>query len=210
VPSCSGEKLAVNESPLTRASLLIQIRDGSNQTAWREFMDLYGPVVYGFARKRGLQDADAADLMQDVMRSVATAIGQLEYDRNRGSFAGWLFTITRNKVFSFLSARRIRPQAAGDTATNQLLNSHPDNVDGSEDWEVEYQRRIAALGMQRIKSEFQENTWQAFRLTAVEGIAASEAASQLGISPGAIYVAKSRVLARLKDEVESIRRQEES
>jgi len=207
--ACSGAPLTVNDSPLTRASLLLQIRDGSNHSAWREFMNLYGPVVYGFARKRGLQDADASDLMQDVMRSVASAIGQLDYDRKRGSFAGWLFTITRNKVFNFLSSRRIRPQATGDTATNQMLNSHPDASDGSEAWEIEYQRRLASLAMDKIKNEFQENTWRAFWLTAVEGVSASDAGQQIGLSPGAVYVAKSRVMARLKDEVEILRRQEE-
>lgn len=206
----SGAILTVNESPLTRASLLLQIRDGSNHNAWREFMSLYGPVVYGFARKRGLQDADASDLMQDVMRSVATAIGTLEYDRRRGSFAGWLFTITRNKVFNFLSSRRIRPQAAGDTSTNQMINDHADTTDGTEAWELEYQRRLAALAMERVKTEFQENTWRAFWLTAVDGVAAPEAAKTIGMSTGAIYVAKSRVLARLKEEVEAMRRQEEN
>lgn len=167
-------------------------------------------MVYGFARKRGLQDADAADLMQDVLRSVSTAIGRLEYDRSQGSFRGWLFTITRNKVFNFLSARKIRPQASGDTSTNRLLNAHPDGNDTDQSWEVEYQRRIAALAMDRVKGEFQEKTWRAFWLTAVEGVAAAEASQQIGLSPGAIYVAKSRVLARLKDEVETLRQQEEA
>jgi RNA polymerase sigma factor (sigma-70 family) len=203
----SGAKM--DDSPLTRASLLVQIRDGENHVAWQEFMKLYGPVVYGFARKRGLQDADAADLMQEVMRSVSTAIGRLEYDRNQGSFRGWLFTITRNKVFNFLSARRIRPQGSGDTTTNQLLAAQPDTDDGSDLWEIEYQRQLASLAMDHVKSEFQDTTWRAFWLTAVEGIGAAEAAQQVGISPGAIYVAKSRVLARLKEEVESMRRQEE-
>jgi RNA polymerase sigma-70 factor (ECF subfamily) len=202
--------LVVNETPLTRASLLLQIRDGSNHSAWREFMKLYGPIVYGFARKRGLQDADAADLMQDVMRSVASAIGQLDYDRARGSFAGWLFTITRNKVFNFLSSRRTRPQASGDTATNQILSSHPDAGDASDEWETEYQRRLASMAMEKIRTEFQESTWRAFMLTAVEGVAAAEAGRQVGLSSGAVYVAKSRVLARLKDEVDSMRRQEEN
>lgn len=202
--------MSVDDSPLTRASLLVQLRDGANHGAWREFMQLYGPVVYGFARKRGLQDADAADLMQDVMRSVATSIGRLDYDRNQGTFRGWLFTITRNKVFNFLSARRIRPQSAGDTSTNRILDNHPDDTaDGSETWETEYQRRVAALAMERVKGEFQEATWRAFWLTAVDGVAAAEAAKEVGISTGAIYVAKSRVLARLKAEVESMRRQEE-
>src|SRR6516225_7493276 len=128
--------MSVSDSPLTRASLLVQIRDGSNHDAWQEFIKLYGPVVYGFARKRGLQDADAADLMQDVMRSVSTAIGRLDYDRNQGTFRGWLFTITRNKVFNFLSARRIRPQSSGDSGTNRLLESHPDPDanDSSDEW----------------------------------------------------------------------------
>lgn len=198
------------DSPLTRASLLVQIRDGSNQTAWGEFVRLYGPVVYGFARKRGLQDADAADLMQDVMRSVSAAIGRLDYDRNQGTFRGWLFTITRNKVFNFLSARRIRPRGSGDTTTNRLLDTQPDGSDGSDTWELEYQRRLASLAMDRVKHEFQENTWRAFWLTAVEGVAAADVARQVGMSAGAIYVAKSRVLARLKEEVEILRSQEEA
>jgi RNA polymerase sigma-70 factor (ECF subfamily) len=201
--------MSVDDSPLTRASLLVQIRDGSNHDAWQEFIKLYGPVVYGFARKRGLQDADAADLMQDVMRSVSSAIGRLDYDRNQGTFRGWLFTITRNKVFNFLSARRIRPQASGDSGTNRLLESHPDTSDGSDEWEMDYQRRVAAIAMERVKTEFQENTWLAFWLTAVDGVAVAEVAKQVGLSHGAIYVAKSRVLARLKEEVEAMRRQEE-
>lgn len=201
--------MSVDDSPLTRASLLVQIRDGANHNAWREFMQLYGPLVYGFARKRGLQDADSADLMQDVMRSVSASIGRLDYDRNQGTFRGWLFTITRNKVYDFLSARRLRPRGSGDSTTNRLLDSHPDDDDGADTWEVEYQRRLASLAMERIKGEFQENTWRAFWLTAVEGVAVPDVSRQVGLSAGAIYVAKSRVLARLKEEVEAMQRQEE-
>jgi RNA polymerase sigma factor (sigma-70 family) len=201
---------AADDSPATRLSLLVQIRDATNQTAWQEFVRLYGPIVYGFARKRGLQDADAADLMQDVLRSVSSAIGRLDYDRSQGTFRGWLFTITRNKIFNFLSARRLRPQGSGDSTTNRLLDAQPDSHDGADAWEMEYQRRIAALAMERVQGEFQENTWRAFRLTAVDGVSAAEAARQTGISPGAVYVAKSRVLARLKQEVEVIERQEEN
>ncbi len=144
------------------------------------------------------------------MRSVSDAIARLDYDRNQGTFRGWLFTITRNKVFNFFSARRIRPQGSGDTTTNRLLDTQPDSSDGADAWEMEYQRRLAALAMERVKSEFQESTWRAFWLTAVEGVAVTDVARQIGISSGAIYVAKSRVLARLKEEVETMRRQEES
>jgi RNA polymerase sigma factor (sigma-70 family) len=209
-PRCAGILMPVDDSPLTRVSLLVQLRDGTNHLAWGEFVKLYGPIVYGFARKRGLQDADAADLMQDVLRSVAKAIGRLEYDRTQGTFRGWLFTITRNKVFNFLSGRRIRPQGSGDTTTNRLLDTATADDESSDAWEMEYQRRLAALAMDRIKHEFQDKTWRAFWLTAVEGTGAAEVAKQLAMSPGAIYVAKSRVLVRLKEEVEAMRRQEEA
>ena len=202
--------MPVDESPLTRASLLVQIRDGANTAAWQEFVNLYGPIIYGYARKRGLQDADAADLTQDVLRSISSAIGRLDYDPNQGTFRGWLFTITRNKLLNFLAARRIRPRGSGDTTTNQLLNSQPAENDSEEVWELEYQRRLASLAMDRIKTEFHENTWRGFWLTAVEGVPAAEAGRQVGMSPGAIYVAKSRVLARLKEEVDGLRQQEEA
>ena len=204
--------MPVDDSPLTRASLLVRLRDGTNHLAWQEFVTLYSPVVYGFARKRGLQDADAADLMQDVLRSISSAIGRLDYDRSQGTFRGWLFTITRNKIFNHLSARRIRPQASGDSTTSRLLDSQPDpdSSDGADTWEMEYQRRLASMAMERIQSEFQAKTWRAFWLTAVEGRAVAEVAKEVDLSPGAIYVAKSRVLARLKDEVEAMRRQEDT
>jgi len=201
--------MPVDDSPLTRVSLLVKLRDGTNAVAWHEFIRIYGPVVYGFARKRGLQDADAADLMQDVLRSVSSALGRLDYDRSRGTFRGWLFTITRNKVFNFLSARRIRPQGSGNTTTNQLLDAEPDRVGESDEWELEYQRGLAARAMDAIQKEFQPATWKAFRLTAVDGATAAEASKQTGLSTGAVYVAKSRVLARLKEEVESLRQREE-
>jgi RNA polymerase sigma-70 factor (ECF subfamily) len=199
----------MSQAPTTHVSLLIRIRDGANHVAWQEFVNLYGPVVYAFARKRGLQDADAADLMQDVLRSISGAISRLEYDRRQGTFRGWLFTITRNKVMTFYTARKTRPQAAGDSGTSRKLDEVTDAADGAEVWELEYQRRLAQLAMDRIKSEFQANTWQAFWLTAVEGASAAAAAQQTKLSTGAIYVAKSRVLARLKQEVQALQSQED-
>ena len=102
----------MHESPATRASLLVRLRDGGDAEAWQEFVHLYAPIIYGFARKRGLQDADAADLMQEILRSVSSAVHRLEYDSARGTFRGWLFTVTRNKVFNFLESRgrRERPR----------------------------------------------------------------------------------------------------
>jgi RNA polymerase sigma-70 factor (ECF subfamily) len=88
------------DSPTTRPSLLVRIRDPQDSQAWTQFVEVYAPLVYGFARKHGLQDADAADVTQDVLRAVAGAAGRLEYDPQRGSFRGWLLTIVRNKGLS--------------------------------------------------------------------------------------------------------------
>jgi hypothetical protein len=107
--------------PLTRASLLVRLRDSRDEAAWSEFVDLYTPLVYGYARKQGLQDADAADLSQEVLRAVAGAVGRLEYDSRRGAFRNWLFTIVRRKLSNWRAAQANRIRGSGDTATHQLL-----------------------------------------------------------------------------------------
>ncbi len=194
------------EPPLTRVSLLARLRDGRDADAWREFVQLYGPVVYRFARNRGLQDADAADLMQDVLRSVARNAGRLEYDPGRGTFRGWLYTVTRNKIYNFLSSQKSRPRASGEEDAQERLDATPARAeDGPEaEWEREYQRRLSARAMERVRGEFQPATWEAFWRTAVEGKAAAEVGADLKMTTGAVYVAKSRVLARLRDEVKRL------
>jgi RNA polymerase sigma factor (sigma-70 family) len=193
----------MQEMPVTRVSLLVRLRDGHDAQAWRDFVDRYGPIVYGFARRRGLQDADAADLTQEVLRSVAGSVGRLDYDPRRGTFRSWLYTIARNKVYTFLDGQRRRAHGSGDSDAQQRLEEQPDReLDLAAAWDLEYERRLAALAMDRVQGEFQPATWQAFWKTAVEGQSAKETGAALHMSPGAVYVAKSRVLARLKEEIE--------
>ncbi len=194
------------EAPLTRVTLLARIRDGQNTDAWSEFVQLYGPVVYRFARNRGLQDADAADLMQDVLRSVARNAHRMEYDPKRGTFRGWLYTVTRNKIYNFLTAQKNRPRGTGDADVQERLDATaaPEVEGPDEEWEKEYQRQISSHAMERVRGEFQDRTWQAFWETAVEGKAATEVGAGLKMTAGAVYVAKSRVLARLRDEVKKM------
>jgi RNA polymerase sigma factor (sigma-70 family) len=187
--------------PLTRASLLVRLRDPLDADAWKEFVRLYASVIYGFARKRGLQDADAADLMQEVLRSVAGAVGRLDYDPGKGTFRGWLFSITRNKVYNFLEARRRHARGTGDSAANHRLEEQPGREPDADDWDREYERKAFAWAADRVRDEFQPNTWQAFWHTAVDGQSAKDVGQRLGLSPGAVYVAKSRVLARLREEI---------
>ena len=127
----------MEEAPVTRPSLLLRIRDGQDHDAWRQFVQMYAPVVYGFLRKRGVQDADAADLMQDVFRSVAGAANRLDYDRQRGTFRGWLYTVTRNKLYNFLDGRRRQvlgvDDRCQDPSTGQLRPPRP-GYDNADPW----------------------------------------------------------------------------
>jgi len=188
----------MEESPVTRASLLVRLRDPHDRDAWRQFVQVYAAVVYGFARRRGLQDADAADLMQEVFRAVAAAAGRLEYDPKRGTFRSWLYTVTRNKLYNLLDGQRRHERGSGDSADHQRLQEQPE---AAEEWDQEYERRTFAWAAEQVRGEFQESTWQAFWRTAVEGRDAKDVGRQLGLSTGAVYVAKSRVLARLKEQV---------
>src|SRR5262249_17911883 len=156
------------------------------------------------------QDADAADLMQEVFRSLATAAGRFDYDPRRGNFRGWLYTVTRNKIFSFFERTRQQVRGTGDSGAQHRLNEEPDHApDLSAEWDLAYERRLAAHAMERIRGDFQPATWDAFARTAVDGVSPQEVARQLRMSPGAVYVAKSRVLARLKEEVQRLQQEEE-
>jgi RNA polymerase sigma-70 factor (ECF subfamily) len=191
----------MSDSPTTRASLLLRLRDARDARAWGEFVEVYGPLVYRFARKHSLQDADAADLTQDILRAFAGHAGEFSYDPNRGSFRGWLFTVARNKLRNFLASPRRREQGAGDThAQVRLANVAADDGE-QEEWDREYQQRVFAWAADRVRTTVQDTTWQAFWRTAVEAQSGQKVAADLGISVAAVYLAKSRVMARLKEQI---------
>ena len=129
------------ELPTTRPSLLVRIRDLQDQHAWSQFVEVYGPVVYGFARKRGLQEADASDLTQEVMRAVAAVASRLDYDPRKGSFRGWLYTVARNKLHDFLVTRGRQCQGSGDTGVQAVLEEQAARQEESL-WEEEYQQQL--------------------------------------------------------------------
>src|SRR5262249_29156559 len=132
----------MSDAPATRLSLLVRLPDAPDDGAWSQFVELYAPLVYGFARKHGLQDADAADLTQDVLQAVSGGIRLLDYDPRRGSFRGWLFTVVRNKLRDFLAAQRRPGRATGDAAAQHRLQELPAPVeDQTAWWDQEYQRR---------------------------------------------------------------------
>jgi RNA polymerase sigma-70 factor (ECF subfamily) len=192
------------ELPLTRASLLVRLRDAQDETAWAEFVDLYGPLVYRYLRGQSLQDADAADLCQDVLAAVAAAVGRLEYDRQRGAFRNWLFTIVRRKLWQWRSRQAHRPRGSGDSAVQRLLERCSGGDEGESAWEAEWQRRVFAWACEQVRPLVSATTWQAFWRTAVDGQSGKQVAAELGLSLAAVYLARSRVFARLKERVESV------
>jgi RNA polymerase sigma factor (sigma-70 family) len=188
----------LNDSPVTRPSLLVRLRDAADERAWLLFVDIYAPLIYDFARRRGMQDADAADLTQEVLAAVARAVRTFDYDPRRGSFRAWLFTVVVNKFRTLRDRIYRQEQGSGDTTAQQLLQEVP-APDDNEQWEREFQERLFAWAGQEVRAAVEVETWQAFWRTSVLGTRPQEVAKQLKMSVAAVYMAKSRVIARLKE-----------
>jgi len=194
----------MGQSPTTRESLLVRIRASDDGEAWSQFVEIYGPLVYDYGRRHGLQDADAADLTQEVLRAVAVAAGGFAYDPRKGSFRGWLFSVARTKRIDL--GERLARQAggSGDSTVAESLEAIPDRSDDTEEaeWRRAYRQRLFDWAAEQIRGEFQESTWQAFWRTAVRGSSPANVAIDLGLTAGAVYTARCRVLARLREQIE--------
>jgi RNA polymerase sigma factor (sigma-70 family) len=193
----------MHETPNTRASLLFRLHDARDEAAWSEFMAIYAPFVKQLARRRGLQDADADDLVQEVFRAVADAIERRVYEPGRGSFRGWLFRIARNLVVNFLIRQERHPRGSGDSGINGLLEAVPSPAESAL-FEAEYKRQLLYWAAEQVREEFSALTWKAFWQAAVEGRSAGEVAATLGTTVGTIYHCKSRVMARLRKKIEGL------
>jgi RNA polymerase sigma-70 factor (ECF subfamily) len=185
----------------TQPSLLLRIRDPRDAQAWGRFVELYSPFLFSVCKQQGLQSADAADVTQEVMRTVAVAIPRFRYDPDRGAFRNWLFTVARSRINDFFRARRRQPVGTGESAVQDLLEEQADAA-GADQWERSWRQHVLGWAAERVRAEFEPATWRAFWATAVEGRAVKEVASELGLTAGAVYIARSRVTARLRRVVE--------
>ena len=193
----------MNDVPATRCSLIVKLRDPADSTAWGEFLAIYEPLVYRLGRLKGLQDADAHDFCQDVFHAVARAIDR--WEPGRGSFRGWLSRIARNLLINFLTRRQPYSRGSGSSSILELLEAQPAlDASATARFEAEHERRLFQWAADDIRGEFTLGTWQAFWQTAVEGRPLAEAAAELGLSVGAVYVARSRVLSRLKRRIQQL------
>lgn len=182
----------------TSPSLLERAR-GRDAAAWRRLVELYSALVYFWARRSQLGDADAADVVQDVWQSVAAALARFERGGRAGSFRGWLWTITRNKLTDHFRKRQAEPAAAGGTDARHLIETVPDHEPPDDTGVQESQLLHRALA--QIQPEFEERTWQAFWRMTVDGQPAAEVGQDLGLAANAVHQARFRVLRRLRAEM---------
>jgi RNA polymerase sigma-70 factor (ECF subfamily) len=179
------------------SSLLQRVR-AQDGVAWERLVSLYGPLVYRWCRQAGLQAADAADVGQEVFRAVTRKIADFRRDRPGATFRGWLRTITRNKVVDHVRQQRRRVSGRGGSDAQQQLLQLPSEESEAED--AAEATLVYYQALELLRGEFEERTWQAFWRVAVGDQAPADVAAELGLTANAVYLAKSRVLRRLREE----------
>jgi RNA polymerase sigma factor (sigma-70 family) len=180
-------------SPSTSLTLLAQLRQRDQPDAWERFVQLYRPLLHTWAKRQGFQDADADDLTHEVLIKLMGALPH--YVRGeKDSFRGWLYRLTANQCRDFCRRVATRPLPGADG-----LSGVPEEPVLGEFEETQYRKALIANGLKVIKDEFEANTWMAFEQTRIQNRETKEVATELGMTPAAIYSAQSRILARLRD-----------
>ncbi|HVC97892.1 MAG TPA: sigma-70 family RNA polymerase sigma factor [Pirellulales bacterium] len=195
----------MNSGPETRRSLIVRLRSARDEAAWSEFLLLYEPLILRMMRKKGLQDSDARDVCQQVLAAVAGDVGKWKSDGQTASFRRWLFSIARNRVVKFLVKSRKGAVATGGTDAQRLLEAQPDSQASiSAEFEREYRHQLLVWAADQVRAEFRDSTWRAFWQTCIVGRSAADVAAELETSLGNVYVARSRIIARLREKVSEV------
>ena len=192
----------------TRHSLISRLKDWDDQESWKEFFDTYWKLLYSVALKSGLSDAEAQDVVQDTIVAVAKKMPEFHYDPALGSFKSWLLTITRRRIIDHLRKRQRQPQrherrpdaTEGRTGTMDKIPD-PAGDQFGDIWEEEWKDSLYAAAVKRVKQQVEAKQFQMFDCYAVKGWPVEKVAGLLGVSAGAIYTAKSRITALIKEEV---------
>jgi RNA polymerase sigma-70 factor, ECF subfamily len=194
--------------PETRHSLLLRMHDRADVAAWSEFCTIYEPVVYRIAKRANLQDADAREVAQEVLLIVSRKVDSFDTQAS-GRFRGWLSKIARHATIDLLRKRHERPIGGSDVF--RMMASVPAiETEASREFLAEARSQKFHWAAEQVRQSTQSTTWQAFWLTAVESLSASDVATRLGISVGAVYVSRCRTLARIKKRIESFMEDEPS
>ncbi|XZE22028.1 RNA polymerase sigma factor [Pirellulaceae bacterium SH449] len=189
--------------PETRASLLLRLPNASDMLAWEEFVKLYGPCVLRIVTRHGLQAADAENVLQEVLLRVAKSIDLWLNRSDRGRFRPWLLSIAKNETVSLLTRKGTRPFASAGLLQGTSLENLPDpSKELLSAIDLEYEREVFLWAAEQIREIVAPHTWQAFWLSHVDGLPIEEVAKRLGTQPSNIYIARSRVMNRLRQIVQ--------
>ncbi|MEK6233210.1 MAG: sigma-70 family RNA polymerase sigma factor [Planctomycetales bacterium] len=189
-------------APSITMSLLARLRAGDPE-GWDRLSKLYCPLVYRWCKRARLQYDDASDIVQEVFRTVALKIDSFRRERKGDTFRGWLWTITRHKLGDYIRRQQNRPQPTGGSDAAAMLHQVADPFGEDSDSFVQGgdYNSLYHRALDLIKTEFEEPSWKAFWMVVVEDKTAAQAAEELGLSANAVYIAKSRILARLRQEL---------
>lgn len=196
----------------TRRSLVDRLQNWEDRKHWQEFFDTYWKLIFSAARKSGLTEAEAQEVVQETVITVAKKVGQLKYDPARGSFKGWLLHITRWRIADQFRKRQPgenRRRFADNTRITATMERLPDPsaVDFDALWEREWQENLLAAAMQRVKKKVEAKQFQIFDCYVRKEWPAQKVAAELGVSIGQVYLARHRVTAALKKEIRALQKQ---
>ena len=186
----------------TRMSLLQRARL-NDPVAWREFVDLYGPLIVHWCRRCGLDAHSAADCMQDAFTSVATSLAQFSPTTESGCFRSWLWTVTRRRVVDHLRRAARSPKPRGGSTAVEQLNAAPDPQcipDEEPTGDIQL-RELTSRAIESVRSEVEPTTWQAFWRSVVDGLPTNVVADELGLSEASVRQSRSRILRRLRQQL---------
>jgi RNA polymerase sigma-70 factor (ECF subfamily) len=199
------------ESSPTRASLIGRLKDLGDQGAWQEFFDIYWRLIYATALKAGLSDAEAQDVVQDTLLTVAKAMPNFEYDPGRGSFKGWLCQTTRWRIGDHLR-RRARdpaaPQSQEDTARTATIEriADPASLEPDAAWEADWQKNFMEAAIERVKHKVKPKQYQLFDFYVLKGRPMREVTEKLRVSMAQVYFAKLKLTGLIRKEVRQLER----
>jgi RNA polymerase sigma-70 factor (ECF subfamily) len=189
----------------TSQSLLERLHNRADAQAWQRLMTVYEPWLRGWLSRHELQPADVEDVLQEILVVVSAKLPEFVHSGQPGAFRAWLRTILTNQVRHFLRGQRIRKALVASQPLNDWLEQLADpNSPLSRQWDQDHDQQIARRLLASIQAEFTPTTWQAFQMLVLEDRPTSEVAQSLGLTQNAIYIAKARVLARLRAEARGL------
>ncbi|MBI3468529.1 MAG: sigma-70 family RNA polymerase sigma factor [Planctomycetes bacterium] len=189
----------------TSASLLERLRERPDPTDWKRFVDLYTPWIRHWLLRQKIREHDADDLTQDVLMAAVQELPKFRYDPAQGKFRNWLRTMTVNRLRAFRKSQRFQATAAGGSVAADFIEQLADPAsDLSRQWDLEHDAYLMRRAMTLIEHEFKPDTWHVFQRVVIEGQPPERVAAEFGITRNAVYIAQSRVLSRLRQELKGL------